>query len=168
MLVGARTHRTAVAAAAVFAVGAATDGLDGYLARRFGTKTAAGQWLDPLADKLLVVAAVVALVAVDRFPLWAVVVIVVRETALVVIRAVEGARGRGMPASFPAKVKTVLQLTAITLYLLPLGPAWEAPRLVTLVAAVVFTVATGFDYVGHVFGWWGRRAPAGPAGTPGP
>jgi CDP-diacylglycerol--glycerol-3-phosphate 3-phosphatidyltransferase len=135
-----------IAAAAVFVAGAVTDGLDGYLARRYRSRTRTGQWLDPLADKVLVLAPVVALTAVGRFPLWAAAVIAAREGAMVWLRAFMEGRGRSMPASVGAKAKTTLQLVAITLYLLPLGPGWEGPRLWVLGAAVAVTVATGVHY----------------------
>ena len=134
-------------AAAVFAGGALTDGIDGYLARRYASITRTGQWLDPLADKLLVSAAVVTLSALDRFPAWAAVLIVVRELGLVGLRIHAGLHGRAMPASRAAKLKTVLQLAAITLYILPLGSGADGVRLGVLIAAVVLTVVTGFDYL---------------------
>ncbi|MGH2674249.1 MAG: CDP-alcohol phosphatidyltransferase family protein [Actinomycetota bacterium] len=73
ILVLSRSDSAAAVAAAVFVFGALTDGLDGYLARRYSGATALGQWLDPLADKILVTAPVVALAATGRFPAWAVV-----------------------------------------------------------------------------------------------
>lgn len=152
-------------AAALFVVAAATDGLDGYLARRYAATTRTGQWLDPLADKLLVAAPVVALTVLGRFPLWAAAIIVAREMAVSILRAWLGARGRSMPASGWGKAKTAAQMVAILLYLLPLGPEAGAVRFWTLVAAVALTVWSGLDYAFQV----GRRgAPAGPAATPSP
>jgi CDP-diacylglycerol--glycerol-3-phosphate 3-phosphatidyltransferase len=133
-------------AAGLFAVGALTDGVDGYLARRYDSITRTGQWLDPLADKLLVSAAVLTLAALNRFPVWAAALIVVRELGLVGLRIYAGLRGRAMPASRAAKLKTVVQLAAIILYILPLGPGADAVRLIVLIAAVVLTLATGLDY----------------------
>lgn len=134
-------------AAGVFVFGALTDGVDGYLARRYQSITRTGQWLDPLADKLLVSAAAIALAGLGRFPVWAAVLIVIRELGLVGLRIYAGLRGRSMPASRAAKLKTVLQLAAITLYILPLGPDANAIRLAVLIPAVVLTVVTGADYV---------------------
>jgi CDP-diacylglycerol--glycerol-3-phosphate 3-phosphatidyltransferase len=142
-----RTDGTDVVAACIFAVGAWTDLLDGYLARRWGVSTRTGAWLDPLADKLLVGAPIVTLVALDRFPLWAAVVILVREVGIVGLRIWLGTRGRAMPARPLAKAKTFTQLAAIFLYVLPLPAAWDGPKLALLVAAVALTVATGVDYV---------------------
>ena len=99
-----------------------------------------------LADKLLVGAPVVTLVALDRFPLWAAVVILVREVAIVLLRVWLGTRGAGMPARPLAKAKTFTQLTAIFLYILPLPSAWDGARLAVLVAATLLTAVTGVDY----------------------
>jgi CDP-diacylglycerol---glycerol-3-phosphate 3-phosphatidyltransferase len=146
LLILARERSASYAAAAVFAVGAFTDGVDGYLARRFAAVTRTGQWLDPLADKLLVSAPVLTLTALGRFPVWAAATIVVRELGVSGLRIWLGLRGRAMPASGPAKLKTILQLSAIALYILPLGPGANDVKLGLLVAAVVLTVATGVDY----------------------
>jgi len=140
------TRASAYAAAAVFVAGGLSDGLDGYLARRHGMTTRTGVWLDPLSDKLLVSSAVISLVIVDRFPLWAAVIIVLREIAVTVLRAVKGSQGQSMPASGLGKAKTASQLAAVTLYLLPLSSWADGLKLVLLVVAVVFTVASGVDY----------------------
>ena len=134
-------------AAGVFVLGALTDGLDGYLARRWDGSTRTGQWLDPLADKLLVGAPIVTLTALGRFPLWAAVLIVGREVVVTALRSFLGTRGRSMPASRAAKVKTMLQLLAIALYLLPLTSAFDAAKVGVLIAAVLMTMATGMTYV---------------------
>lgn len=135
----------------MFVAGALTDGLDGYLARRWDTSTRTGQWLDPLADKAFVAAPVIALAAQGRFPAWAAVLILVREGGISLLRAFLGTRGRSMPASWPAKVKTTVQLVAITMYILPLGAGWHAAKLTVLVVAVALTVATGAQYVAAAF-----------------
>lgn len=145
-LILAEDRAASVVAAVIFVVGAMSDGLDGYLARRYDAKTRTGAWLDPLADKVFVAAPVVVLTAQGTFPLWAAVIIVVREVAIAVLRAVLGLRGVSMPASRAAKLKTATQLLAITLYILPLGEAWAGVRLGLLIVAVVLTVVTGVDY----------------------
>ena len=134
------------AAAIVFVFGAATDGVDGYLARRWDVKTRTGQWLDPLADKALVAAPIITLAIQGEFPVWAAVLILGREAAVVLLRVLLGTRGRSMPASFPAKVKTVTQLTAITMYVLPLGTWADGLELAVLIVAVVLTLLTGVQY----------------------
>jgi CDP-diacylglycerol---glycerol-3-phosphate 3-phosphatidyltransferase len=151
LLILADERAASYAAAAVFAVGAFTDGVDGYLARRFASVTRTGQWLDPLADKLFVSAPVVTLTLLDRFPLWAAVIVVVRELGVSGLRVYMGVHGRSMPATVAAKVKTMLQLAAITLYILPLGAGADEVKLGVLVAAVILTVATGVDYAVRTF-----------------
>lgn len=147
VLILSEDRTAAYAAALVFFAAAATDGLDGYLARRYDSTTRLGQWLDPLADKLLISAPIVTLVALDRFPLWAAIVIVVRELAVSFLRAWLGTRGRSMPASGWGKVKTAAQVLAIFLYIVPLGDGADGTRLVALILAVALTVWSGVDYV---------------------
>jgi CDP-diacylglycerol--glycerol-3-phosphate 3-phosphatidyltransferase len=145
LLILAQTDAASYAAAAVFVLGGLTDGLDGYVARRHGMTTRTGTWLDPLSDKFLVVAPVLTMTALGQFPIWAAVIIVAREAAVVALRAFRGTRGTSMPASDIAKVKTGAQLVAITLYILPLHGA-DTVRLVTLSVAVGITVWSGVDY----------------------
>jgi CDP-diacylglycerol--glycerol-3-phosphate 3-phosphatidyltransferase len=109
-LVARETRAASFAAAAVFVIGAVTDGLDGYLARKYDSVTRTGQWLDPLSDKVFVSAPVITLTALGRFPLWAAAAIVVREIAVSLLRAYLGTRGRAMPASWLGKAKTGAQL----------------------------------------------------------
>lgn len=144
-LVLSESDTAAVVAAAVFVFGALTDGLDGYLARRYAGATTLGQWLDPLADKVLVTAPVIALTVTGRFPIWATVVIVAREFAVSLLRAWLGARGVSMPASPWGKVKTAVQMVLVPLYLLPLDGAGRV-RLVVLWLAVILTIWSGLDY----------------------
>ena len=146
ILLVAHTAVTSNAAAAVFLLGGMTDSLDGYLARRHRMSTTTGQWLDPLSDKLLVAAAVLTLTALDRFPVWAAVIILAREAAVSGLRAVVGSRGSSMPASDLAKVKTWVQLVAVTMYILPLSSEAGSAKLAALVVAVVVTVFSGLDY----------------------
>lgn len=126
---------------------AGSDGLDGHLARKHGT-TRSGAFLDPLADKVLVLGAAWALVAAGTFWWFPVVLITARELGISIFRSVYGRRGIAVPARYAAKVKTVLQEFAVAFALLP--PAVEhAPWIATLVlwAAVVLTVFTGISYV---------------------
>jgi CDP-diacylglycerol---glycerol-3-phosphate 3-phosphatidyltransferase len=167
VLLLARDRTASYVAAAVFVAGAATDGLDGYLARRYASTTRTGQWLDPLADKIFVSAPVLTLAALGEFPVWAAVLIVFREISISLLRVILGMRGLGMPASPAAKLKTTLQLAAITLYILPLGPSWHSARLGLLIAAVVLTVATGLQYAVRAAPLLGRPRPVPPT-VPGP
>ncbi len=147
VLIVVDTTASNVAAAVIFAVGAWTDLLDGYLARRWSISSRTGAWLDPLADKLLVGAPVITMAVLDRFPIWAAAVILVREVVVTGLRIVLGRRGHSMPASRLAKWKTFAQLTAIFLYILPLTGWLVNVRLPVLIVAVVLTVYTGIDYV---------------------
>lgn len=126
---------------------ASTDGLDGYLARRHGT-TRSGAFLDPLADKALVLGAMWALVAADAFWSVPVALITMRELAISAFRSYWGRRGLAVPATFWAKVKTVVQSLAVGLALLPQvadGNGWLASA--TLWVAVGLTLATGAHYL---------------------
>ena len=100
-------------AAAVFILAAATDKLDGYVARRSKQVTTLGQFLDPLADKLLIAAALIALVAQDRVAAWVAMVIIGREIAVSVLRIIGVSQGVSIPADKYGKLKTVLQMVAI-------------------------------------------------------
>ena len=130
-----------------FGLAALTDGLDGYVARRMQLVSSAGQLLDPIADKMLVTAAMVALVVVDRWPAWAAIVIVAREVAVSALRFAASLRGRGFPASLAGKAKTGAQLIAVLLYILPLGTGWRPLKWSFLALALVLTVGSGLDYL---------------------
>jgi len=107
-----------VIGAAIFGIAAFTDGLDGYLARRRRQVTSLGQMMDPLADKLLVTAALVSLVWMELAAAWMVWVILGRELAITVLRSVGHARGVSIPASRLGKVKMVMEIVAILLLML--------------------------------------------------
>lgn len=104
-------------AAAVFAVLAATDGVDGYLARSRNEVTTFGKFLDPLADKLLVTAALLALVEMRVMPAWIALVIIAREFIVSGLRMVASAEGTVIAASWYGKIKTVVQIAAILLFI---------------------------------------------------
>jgi CDP-diacylglycerol---glycerol-3-phosphate 3-phosphatidyltransferase len=131
---------------AAWIVLAGTDGIDGYLARRHGT-TRSGAFLDPLADKVLVLGAMVSLVVKGLFWWLPVVIIGVREVGISVYRGAAGRRGISVPARPLAKLKTVVQAFAVGFALLP----WTADhRLVAnsfLWFAVALTVVSGVQYV---------------------
>jgi CDP-diacylglycerol--glycerol-3-phosphate 3-phosphatidyltransferase len=131
---------------AVWTVLCLTDGVDGYLARRHGT-TRSGAFLDPLADKILVLGALFALVAIDRFPLLPVVLIAGREVAISMYRSYWARRGLSIPARQSAKLKTVTQQLAVGFALIPAAanPEWLADGLLWL--AVALTLVTGFHYL---------------------
>lgn len=134
-----------VLAAIVFAVAAATDGVDGWVARRYDLVSGFGVFLDQFADKLLIGTALVALAADDRLPWWAVVVILVREFAIVALRAWFARTGRAMPPTRAGKFKTGIQIVAVML--LTIRPPQDQPAMAFLYLAVVLTVVSGLDYV---------------------
>jgi CDP-diacylglycerol--glycerol-3-phosphate 3-phosphatidyltransferase len=107
--------------ASIFALASLTDWLDGYVARRRKQITGLGQWMDPLADKLLVTAALVSLVYLELAPAWMVVVILSREMAVTVLRSIAHARGHALPASPIGKIKMVAQVAAIMILILGRG-----------------------------------------------
>ena len=128
----------------VFVFAALTDTVDGWLARRYMGVTRWGQLADPAADKTLIVGALAVLAALGELPWWAVGIIVLREVAVTVQRTVLVRRGVVMPASVLGKAKTVTQVAAVTLYLLPSAPHTLAS--VALGVAVVVTVVSGVEY----------------------
>jgi len=129
----------------------ASDGIDGHLARKHGT-TRSGAFLDPLADKVLVLGAAWSLVVSGTFWWVPVLVITAREIAISVFRSWYARRGIAVPARYAAKVKTVVQEVAIAFALLPpVAESAEWVHVVLLWVAVVLTVGTGISYVteGH-------------------
>jgi CDP-diacylglycerol---glycerol-3-phosphate 3-phosphatidyltransferase len=131
-------------AAAVFALAALTDGLDGYFARSRDSVTTFGKLMDPIADKLLIAAALVSLVSLGRVAAWVAMVIIAREFAVTVMRAIAAERGVVISASWLGKAKTVLQIAAVfALIAANPAPAW-VDLLVYL--AVAATVISGADY----------------------
>ncbi|MBT0995775.1 CDP-diacylglycerol--glycerol-3-phosphate 3-phosphatidyltransferase [Cellulomonas sp. DKR-3] len=133
----------------IFAVAAVTDRVDGWYARRTGQVTDFGKLLDPIADKLLIGTALVLLSALDDLAWWVTAVVLVRELGITVMRFFL-LRYVVLPASRGGKLKTVLQVLAIGLYLLPLDHlpgAVEVVAAVVMAAALVVTVVTGVDYV---------------------
>jgi CDP-diacylglycerol--glycerol-3-phosphate 3-phosphatidyltransferase len=131
-------------AAAVFSLAAITDGLDGYIARRRQEITTFGKLMDPLADKLLIVAALIALVSLDRLAAWIAMVIIARELAVTGLRSIAAEKGVVIAASWLGKVKTALQVAAVVALIV-----WDpAPLGVDLLvyAALAATVISGADY----------------------
>jgi CDP-diacylglycerol--glycerol-3-phosphate 3-phosphatidyltransferase len=138
------TRNADTIAAVVFAVAAFTDGLDGYIARSRGSITNFGKLMDPLADKLLIIAPLISLVSLERIPPWIAMVIIARELAVTMLRMVAVERGVVIPASWLGKAKTILQVAAIFGVI-----AFENTPLgvdLLLYAAVAMTVVSGADY----------------------
>lgn len=131
-------------AAVVFALAALTDGLDGYIARSRDSVTTFGKLMDPLADKLLITAALISLVSLNRLPAWVAMVIIAREFAITGLRSIAADRGVVIAASWMGKVKTVLQIGAVfALIIFNPAPLWTD---VLVYLALAATVISGFDY----------------------
>ena len=140
--------RMELVGAAIFGIASLTDWLDGYLARRRKQVTTLGQLLDPLADKLLITAALLSLVQMDIAPAWMVLVILGREFAVTVLRGVAYSRGVVIAASPLGKLKMVSQVVAILLLILGYDHLQRFFILgrIALWVAVITAVASGLDY----------------------
>ena len=138
-----------IAAALVFSAAAITDLLDGYLARKNEQVSEFGMLIDPIADKILVASAMIMLVHLDRAPGWMIALIISREFAVSGLRAYAGSRNVVLPATFPGKLKTTLQILA-TIALLVHYPVWGLPfrevGWILLIAAFVSTMWSGYTY----------------------
>jgi CDP-diacylglycerol--glycerol-3-phosphate 3-phosphatidyltransferase len=140
-------------AAGIFIIAASTDGLDGYLARSRKEVTKLGKFMDPLADKLLISAALIALVELGVVSAWIAIVIISREFAVTGLRTIAAAEGMVISASSLGKVKTVSQIVAISVMLAHDYPftllQFDFPISVgefLLYIAVFFTILSGIDY----------------------
>ena len=159
--------------AIIFGVASLTDWLDGYLARRRKQVTGFGQWMDPLADKLLVTAALVSLVYLELAPAWMVVVILFREFAVTVLRSMAHARGHALPASPLGKVKLVAQVGAILILILGRGHMRDFFILgqVALWIATVAALVSAVDYsrrINAILAVRPEPAATGPVAVPKP
>ncbi|QBG47756.1 CDP-diacylglycerol--glycerol-3-phosphate 3-phosphatidyltransferase [Verrucomicrobia bacterium S94] len=126
-----------IAALAIFILASVTDALDGYLARNFFGVTSFGKLMDPLADKVLVSAAFIGFVELGSIAAWMVVLIIAREFMVTGLRLLMIEKGIVMPAGPWGKIKTTVQMVAISLYFF--GLIWESPWL---------------PMPGTVFAWW--------------
>ena len=148
----------------IFILASVTDKLDGYVARSRNQITNFGKFMDPLADKLLVTAALISLVELHVVPGWAAVVIIAREFAVSGLRSIAAAQGRVIAASWWGKIKTVIQIIAIILLLLKVNirdarllkifvidnhyvkEFFVIVPTIMLMVAVVITLISGYDY----------------------
>src|SRR5207247_2140760 len=136
-------------ALAIFLVAAATDLLDGYLARRWGQVTTIGTLLDPIADKLLISAALISLVQVNAVPGWMVILIVGREFAISGLRSIAAAEGYTIKASDLGKTKMFSQVVAISCMLLSVRHLWlRTPGMVLMWGVVFFALLSAISYFG--------------------
>ena len=153
-----------VIATLIFIIASLTDQLDGYIARSRNQITNFGKFMDPLADKLLVTAALISLVELHLIPAWAAVIIIAREFAVSGLRTLAAAEGTVIAASWWGKIKTVTQIAAIVLLLLEVNISSSeyltnlvvnnnilngffnyVPNTI-LIIAVIITIISGIDY----------------------
>lgn len=153
-----------IIASSIFIIASITDKLDGYIARSRNQITNFGKFMDPLADKLLVSAALISLVELQFVPAWMAVVIIAREFAVTGLRTIAASDGRVLAASWWGKIKTVIQIIAIILLLFKTnisdsvaltkmvensdfltGFFQYAPE-IALGLAVIITIVSGLDY----------------------
>lgn len=126
----------------VFIIAALTDTLDGYIARSRNQVTKFGKFLDPLADKLIVTAALISLVELEQLSTWLVMIIIAREFAITGLRAVAASEGIVIAASNWGKAKTVTQIIAIIAALMNIPY-----NNILIILAVVITIISGIDYI---------------------
>ncbi len=136
-------------AVAIFIIAAATDGLDGYIARKKKQVTNFGKFIDPLADKLLVTAALISLVELNQLSSWVAMIIISREFVVTSLRIVAVSEGVVIAASMWGKVKTTTQIIAIVAMLINLPIAVFGISFVNILMyiAVIFTVFSGVEYL---------------------
>lgn len=147
------------AALAVFCIASATDFLDGQIARRRNLVTNFGKFIDPIADKLLVMSALVVLVGQGRMPSWVCIVMLAREFAVSGFRLVAAGSGRVIAAGWLGKIKTVSQMAAVILLMLftspdgtaPLGEAGRTIAQVVMYFSAAMTLVSGVDYIARNF-----------------
>ena len=129
---------------AIFTIAAATDWLDGYLARKLNQVSDLGKFLDPLVDKLLVLAPLLSLIDLGQIPAWGVFLILGRELAIAGWRV---SQPKISGANIWGKLKTVSQIIAIALLIAPLSPQWELPSLIAFWVSVALTLISGAIYL---------------------
>ena len=160
-LIGKGIPYGSIIATLIFIIASLTDQLDGYIARSRNQITNFGKFMDPLADKLLVTAALISLVELHLIPSWAAVIIIAREFAVSGLRTVAASEGTVIAASWWGKIKTVTQIIAILLLLLQvniesINSSFEASAFlnnffayapkIALFIAVAMTIISGIDY----------------------
>ncbi|OZD55504.1 CDP-diacylglycerol--glycerol-3-phosphate 3-phosphatidyltransferase [Rhodococcus sp. 06-1477-1B] len=143
------------AAAVLFIVAIATDGIDGYIARKYDIVSDLGKLLDPIADKALTGLAFVGLSILGELPWWVTIVVLVREIGITVYRFLV-VSDHVLAAAWMGKLKTVFQAIALSIALIPFAAlsdaaAWQSvvwwAGVITMTIAVILTIASGIDYV---------------------
>lgn len=134
-------------ALAIFVIASVTDWLDGYLARKNHLVTNFGKFMDPLADKLLVSAAMICLVELGRLPAWIVIVIISREFAISGFRLIASDNGIVIAASWWGKFKTTAQMIMIILLIADLGGGFAVLEQIFIWLALALTIVSLIDYI---------------------
>lgn len=133
----------------IFAIAAITDALDGSIARKYNLVTDFGKFMDPLADKLLVIAALICLIEVRLVPGWIVLIIVARELAVSIMRAIAASNGKVIAAGGSGKLKTIVQMLSIVFLLF--GAHIDSSIVLTIgriliYIAAILTIYSGYEY----------------------
>lgn len=131
----------------IFCVASATDALDGYIARKYNLVTNFGKFMDPLADKLLVCSAMICLMAQERLPAWAVLIIIAREFIISGFRLVASDNGIVIAASYWGKIKTICQMAMIILLIADLGGVMAVVENILIDLSVALTLISLADYL---------------------
>lgn len=129
----------------IFVLAAVTDGLDGYIARKKKIVTSLGKFLDPLADKLLITAALISLVEMHRLEAWIAIVIISREFAVTGLRLIAAAEGQVIVASTLGKLKTIVQIVAVVSLMLNNFPFFMFSTAMVWLT-IFITIFSGLDY----------------------
>ena len=134
-------------ALAIFVIASLTDTLDGYIARHYNQTTDFGKFMDPLADKCLVTAAMLWFVEIGQMPGWALLVVIIREFGVSGLRMVAADKGRVIAAGWSGKVKTASTMAAIVIMLLMNEPWMPVPNVLNFLCVAVIVVATLYSGV---------------------
>jgi len=135
-------------AVGIFVVAAVTDWLDGFIARKLNLITDFGKFMDPLADKILVMAAMVYMVVLGDISPWILILIESREFIIAGVRMVAANKNIVIAAGFWGKAKTVTQMVMIPVVLLGIPhPAFDVAGIILIIAAVAFTIISAIDYI---------------------
>jgi CDP-diacylglycerol---glycerol-3-phosphate 3-phosphatidyltransferase len=141
-------------AAVVFGAAAITDGIDGWLARKWQVVTVLGKFLDPLADKLIVMAALIMLIPLDRVPAWAVFLILAREMVVTGLRSIASSEGIVIDASDLGKFKTIFQMVAIPALMLHYDYYWLFGWKIEIFHASMHNVGTFYFWIAFALTMW--------------
>jgi len=128
----------------IFVVASLTDWLDGYIARKYGQTTDFGKFMDPLADKCLVTAAMLWFVEIGQMPAWALLIVIVREFAISGVRMQAANKGRVIAAAWSGKVKTASTMICIVLMFLPIA---QEINMICVAVIVLTTIYSGVEYI---------------------